>query len=358
MWPDNGLIEFAGIDLPIIQAPMAGSGGLEMALAVSGAGGLGSVGCALMDAATLEKTLEAASQATLRPLNFNFFTNDPPTAQPERDARWLRTLSGYFDEMEIQPPPELVTGLIEPFDDSRCTVLERAKPAVVSFHFGLPSSDLVDRVKATGAKVLSTATTVREAIWLAENGCDAVIAQGIEAGGHRGMFLTDDPLTQIGTMALVPQIADAIKLPVIAAGGIADGRGIAAAFALGASGVQIGTAYLYTREATISDVYRGALQGVKNEHTVLTNIVSGRPTRCLVNRVVRELGPMAKEPAAFPKGFKALAGLRNAAESTGNRDFSAHYCGQSAALANQTTAARLTRDLSSAALGRFNQLRP
>ena len=344
MWPDNNFLDLVGVDLPIIQAPMAGSSSMEMALAVSRVGGLGSLACATMDTAKLRETLTVASQATSKPINVNFFAHDAPLPQPEQDARWLEILSPYFDEMGVQPP-ELTTGLIEPFDDARCDVIEAISPGVVSFHFGLPSVELVGRIKATGAKILSTATTVDEAVWLEGNGCDAVIAQGFEAGGHRGMFLTKDPLTQIGTMALVPQIADAVKVPVIAAGGIADGRGIAAAFALGASCVQIGTAYLFTKEATIGEVYKNALHTAKSGHTALTNVFSGRPARCLMNRMMRELGPFRKDSATFPKGINAMAALKNAGELADLRDFSAHYCGQSAALGYETTAAQLTQDV-------------
>ncbi len=355
MWPDRRVMDLFGIALPIVQAPMAGFSSTEMAVAVSTAGGLGSLGCAAMDTVALRDTLSAASQATALPLNVNFFCHDAPPPQRENDARWLEALSPYYQEMHV-PPPDLSTGLIEPFDGERCEILEEFGPAVVSFHFGLPAADLRRRLKTAGAKILSTATTVDEAVWLEDNGCDAVIAQGFEAGGHRGMFLTEDPHTQIGTMALVPQVADAIGLPVIAAGGIADGRGIAAAFALGASGVQIGTAYLFTQEATVGNIYANALRAAKNQPSALTHVFSGRPARCLANRVCRELGPMAAKPAIFPRGIKAIAGLKAASEVAGDGDFSAHYCGQSVALARATTAAKLTSDLSRDALGHLQRL--
>lgn len=195
---------------------------------------------------------------------------------------------------------------------------------------------------------MSSATTVQEARWLVEHGCDAVIAQGYEAGGHRGMFLTEDTNTQMGTMSLVPQIVDAVGVPVIAAGGIADGRGVAAAFALGASAAQVGTAYLFTEEATISDIYRSALQSVKSVPTTFTNIFSGRPARCVVNRVLQDIGPLTDIVPAFPTGFSAITPLRIAAEQQDSPGFSAHYCGQSAALGSSSTARQLTLDLAAA----------
>jgi nitronate monooxygenase len=345
MWPDKKFLELVGIDLPIIQAPMASSSGVDMALAVSNTGGLGSLPCATMEFVELRETLSFLTQATSKPVNINFFTHELPDAQQARDDAWLKKLTPYYDEMKVQMPRDLTTGMIEPFGEAHCEVLEAFNPAVASFHFGLPRVDLVERLKRAGMIILSSATTVSEAEWLENNGCEVIIAQGYEAGGHRGMFLNGDPTTQMGTIALVPQIADAVKVPVIAAGGIADGRGIAAAFALGACGVQIGTAFLFTEEATISDVYKNALFEAKDEHSALTNIVSGRPARCLMNRVMRDLGPLTGEAAAFPKSFKALSALKAAGETAGLRAFSAHYCGQSAALGKSTNAAQLTMDL-------------
>ncbi len=349
MWPDNRLRDLFCIDLPIIQAPMAGSSGPDMALAVSKAGGLGSLACATLDPGRLRDLLADVRDRTDRPLNVNFFAHASPKEDPDRDAAWLGRLSAYYAELGLDMPAALSAGPIQPFDAARCAVIEECAPSVVSFHFGLPDPALVARVKAAGCKILSSATTVTEARWLAANGCDAVIAQGYEAGGHRGMFLTDSLGSQMGTLSLVPQIADAVDVPVIAAGGIGDARGIVAAFALGASAVQIGTAYLFTEEATISPVYRQALDGAANGETTLCNLMSGRPTRVLANRMTRELGPMSADAPTFPKGFAAMGPLRAAAEDIGSRDFSAHYCGQSAALGRKTTAFALTRDLASGA---------
>ena len=345
MWQQNKLTELFGTSLPIVQAPMAGAAGLELAVAVSEAGGLGSLACAPLDAGQLAQLLEAASQATSKPLNFNFFCHQPPGENKIQDQLWLDKQAPYFDELDLPAPTELSAGVIQPFDEARCEVLEVRPPAVVSFHFGLPSSELVARVKATGAKLISSATTVEEARELVARGCDAVIAQGFEAGGHRGMFLTDDPATQIGGISLIPRIIDAIDVPVIAAGGIADARTVTAALMLSAAGVQIGTAFLFTKEATISRIYRQQLLASNNISTALTNVFSGRPTRCLVNRMMQETGPVTNDAPAFPKGFAVTAPLRTHAEAKGCPDFSAHYCGQSAALAQPATAVEFMHDL-------------
>ena len=361
MWPDHRLQELFAIDLPIIQAPMAGCSGLHMARAVAQAGGLGSLACATMSVQTLRQTLEEARAVSVRPLNVNFFAHvSPGEGEIAKDATWLARLKPAYEELDVEVPSKLSTGAIQPFDEARCAVIEELTPQVVSFHFGLPAADLVARVKRAGAKIISSATTVEEARWLEAHGCDAIIAQGVEAGGHRGMFLSLDIDTQVGTFALVPQIADAVNVPTIAAGGIADGRGIAAAFALGASGVLIGTAYLFTQEATINALYRDTLLSAcdpnTDRHTTLTNVISGRPTRVLTNRATRELGPMADDAPTFPKGFSALGPLRAKAETSSLRDFSAHYCGQAAALGRRSSAADLTKHLAEDAIQRLRSL--
>ena len=350
MWPDNRLQDKLNIELPIVQAPMAGASGLDMAIAVSEAGGLGSLACAPMDLPNLRATLTEAGQRTGKPLNINFFAHAAAGADNEADQAWLQRLTPYFQEFGLQPPQTLDAGSIEPFDDERCALVEAFRPTLVSFHFGLPRADLVRRLRAAGIKVLSSATSVAEARWLEQQGCDLIVAQGHEAGGHRGTFMCDDVATQMGSMALVPQIADAVDVPVIAAGGVADGRGIAAAFALGACGVQVGTAYLFTREACISDHYRQALQSEAAKVTAISNVFSGRPARCLVNRMMCEQGVIAPEAPAFPKGFAAIAQLKARAEADGSRDFSPLYCGQAASLGSVTNAAKLTEDLASDAM--------
>ena len=342
-WPDQRLLELLGVELPIVQAPMAGASGSAMAAAVSAAGALGSLPCAMLDAPGARAEVDAVRQRSAQPFNLNFFCHTPPQVDAEREADWRRRLSGYYANLGVEPPAVASRAGRAPFGEEMCEFVEEVVPKVVSFHFGLPASELVDRVKAAGCVVLSSATTVAEARWLEEHGCDAVIAQGYEAGGHRGMFLSELPSEEVamqpGTFALLPQVVDAVTVPVIAAGGIADGRGIAAAFALGASGVQIGTAYLFTTEALISELHRVALGSAQADHTVLTNVFSGRPARGIVNRVVREVGPMAAEAPAFPTAGGALAPLKAAAEAIGDTDFSALWSGQSANLA-----ANLSRD--------------
>ena len=224
-------------------------------------------------------------------------------------------------------------------------MLGEFKPAVVSFHFGLPSVDLLARARAWGAKILSSATTVEEARWLEAHGVDAIIAQGLEAGGHRGVFLSGDLSTQVGTFALVPQIVQAVSVPVIAAGGIADAKGVSAAIALGAAGVQIGTAYLLCLEATTSPIHRAALKSEAAGHTALTNLFTGRPARGIVNRIMKDLGPISAAAPAFPLATAAIAPLRAKAESGGSGDFSPLWCGQNASGCKEVPAAQLTRDL-------------
>jgi nitronate monooxygenase len=237
-----------------------------------------------------------------------------------------------------------------------CELVEEFAPEVVSFHFGLPERNLLERVRATGAKIISSATTVDEARWLEDHGCDAIIAQGYEAGGHRGVFLTNDISTQAGTMALVPQAVDAVAVPVIAAGGIADTRGIVAALALGAAAVQIGTAYLFCPEAKVSALHREALRSAKDNITVLTNVFTGRPARGLVNRIVREVGPLSDLAPEFPLAMKAMAPLRTKAEAEGSGDFSPLWSGQAAALARELSAQELTQRLGTEALAHLSQI--
>ena len=356
MWPDRRLLDLLGIDLPIIQAPMAGANGSAMAIAVCEAGGLGSLPCAMLDADKVRAEIGVIRQQTARPLNVNFFCHQPAAPDPERGAAWKARLAPYYRELGLDEAAQAPAVNRAPFDAAMCDIVEACKPEVVSFHFGLPAKPLLQRVKATGAVVLSSATTVEEARWLEANGCDAVIAQGYEAGGHRGMFLTDDVAGQVGTFALVPQVVDAVKLPVIAAGGIADGRGVAAAFALGAAAAQIGTAYLFTPESLITDLHRAALAGARDDGTALTNIFSGRPARGLMNRVMREVGPMSDTAPAFPTAGGALAPLKAKAEAAGASDFSSLWSGQAASLARETGAADLTRQLAEDAARRLRVL--
>ncbi|HSH49539.1 MAG TPA: nitronate monooxygenase family protein [Halomonas sp.] len=318
-----------GLEWPILQAPMAGAQGVAMAAAVSGAGGLGAVPSALLSSEALDEALSEfrrLAQASA-PLNVNFFAHVNPPEDPAAQARWRKALAPYFTEFDVEPPSDAGPGR-SPFDAANCEVLERHRPEVVSFHFGLPEASLLARVKAWGALVLSSATTVEEAVWLEAHGADVIIAQGLEAGGHRGMFLTQDITTQVGTLALLPQVVDAVALPVVAAGGICDPRSVTAALALGASAVQCGTAFLRCPESLISDLHRDKLVSEQARHTALTNLHTGRPARGIMNRLMRDLGPMSALPPAFPQAGGALAGLRSAAEAMGSSDFTPLWAGQ------------------------------
>lgn len=334
-----------GMELPIIQAPMAGPVFAELVVAVSEAGGLGSLPCATMTAELARSELARIRERTSRPINVNFFCHDQPADEPGRDTAWRRALEPYYREFGLDPEAPFASSSRNPFDDEFCGLVEEFRPEVVSFHFGLPTKRLLDRVKSTGAKVLSSATTVEEARWLELRGCDAVIAQGFEAGGHRGSFLVADMATQVGTLALVPQVVDAVRVPVIAAGGIADARGIVAALALGASAVQIGTAYLFTPEARLATPHRQALRDKRAEETALTNVFTGRPARGILNRVMRELGPMSSDAPCFPLAGGALAPLRAATEKSGSGDFMSLWSGQAARLCRELPAGELTRQL-------------
>ena len=342
------LTAMLGIELPVIQAPMAGAQAGAMAIAVSNAGGLGSLPCAMLAPDAMRKELETMRAQTSRPFNVNFFCHTPPAPDAAREAAWRRRLGPYYKEFDIDADAIPAGPGRLPFSAEAADALEPFKPAVVSFHFGLPPAHLLARVKAWGSKVLCSATTVDEARWLEAQGVDAVIAQGLEAGGHRGIFQTDDLTTQVGTFALLPQVLRAVKCPVIAAGGIADAKGVAAAIALGAAGVQAGTAYLLCPEATITAVHRAALKSESSRHTALTNLFTGRPARGIVNRIMRELGPVSDAPPAFPLATSAIAPLRAKAEATGSGDFSPLWSGQNATGCKAVPAAQITRELAAA----------
>jgi nitronate monooxygenase len=339
------LNEWLGIELPIIQAPMAGAQASAMAIAVSNAGGLGSLPCAMLTAEGLRKELEVITAQTDRPFNVNFFCHAAPVADAGREAAWRAALTPYYGQYGIDPAGIPAGPGRAPFGAGFADVLEQYRPAVVSFHFGLPPADLLARVKSWGPKILSSATTVDEALWLEAHGVDAVIAQGLEAGGHRGIFLSDDLSTQMGTFSLLPQVVRAVKVPVIAAGGIADARGVAAAMALGAAGVQVGTAFLLCPEATITPVHRKALKSEAARHTALTNLFTGRPARGIMNRVMRELGPVSRLPPAFPLAASAIVPLRGKAEAEESGDFSPLWSGQNASGCREIPAAQLTGEL-------------
>ncbi len=330
-----------GVDLPVIQAPMAGVQGSALAIAVCRAGGLGSLPCAMLDAAAIRSEIAAIRAATERPFNLNFFCHQPPPVDAEREAAWRQALAPYYREFGLDLEAVRTGAGRRPFDAASADLIEELRPAVVSFHFGLPEPGLLARVGASGAHVLASATTVDEALWLEAHGASAVIAQGLEAGGHRGHFLSADLSLQSGTFTLLPQVARAVRVPVIAAGGIADAAGAAAAMRLGAAMVQVGTAYLCADEATTSRVHRDALAGVASRHTALTRLITGRPARGIVNRLMREVDD-ASAPA-FPLATAAIGPLRAAAEARGSGDFSPLWSGQNASGCRAASAAEITR---------------
>ena len=334
-----------GIDLPIIQAPMAGAQGSAMTVAVSNAGGLGSLPCAMLTLDAVKLELSAVRAQTDKPFNVNFFCHTPPAPSEEREERWRDALSPYFAEFGIDPTTITAGPGRQPFTADAADVLAQFKPPIVSFHFGLPSAELMARVRSWGAKILSSATTVDEARWLEAHGVDAVIAQGLEAGGHRGIFLSTDLTTQVGTFALLPQIVRAVNVPVIAAGGIADGLGVKAALSLGAIAAQLGTAYMLCPEAMTSAPHRAALKSEAARYTALTNLFTGRPARGIVNRLMRELGSISAAAPEFPLTTAAIAPLRAAAEKLGIGDFSPLWSGQNATGCKELSAADLTREL-------------
>jgi nitronate monooxygenase len=329
---------------PILQAPMAGAQGHALAAAVCEAGGLGAIPAAMLSLDALDAELTALRRLTARAFNVNFFCHRPPSPDAPQMARWHAALAPYYREFGLDPAQIPDGPGRMPLSAEAVDLLEKHRPAVVSFHFGLPEPKLLARIQQLGALVWSSATTVDEARWLQQHGVDAVIAQGLEAGGHRGMFLSEDLTTQVGTLALLPQIVAAVQVPVIAAGGIADAAGIAAAKALGAAAVQIGTAYLCTPEASTSALHRAALQSPAARHTALTNLFSGRPARGIVNRVMRELGPLCPQAPAFPLATAGIAPLRAAAEARGDAGFSPLWAGQTAAACRAVSASALTRE--------------
>jgi nitronate monooxygenase len=335
---------------------MAGIMDAELAIAAAQGGALGSLPCAMISAEKAREQVNIIRQRVSAPVNMNFFCHRPMDADAESQARWKKRLEPYYKELGVDPAAPINAANRAPFDAAMCEAVEELRPEVVSFHFGLPDEALLERVKAAGCIVIGCATIVKEAIWLEENGADVIIAQGAEAGGHRGMFLTDDIAGQPGTFALVPQVVDAVRVPVVAAGGIADGRGIAAAFALGAAGVQIGSAYLRCPESTVTPLARIALAQARDDSTVITNVMTGRPARGVANRAMREIGPISPHAPAFPHAATAHGPLKAAAEKLGKVDFTNLWAGQAIRLGREMPAAELTRALAGSALARLSHL--
>jgi nitronate monooxygenase len=332
----------------LVQAPMAGSQNHALAAAVFKAGGLGSIPAAMLNAEQLHKELTAFQGAistavqsrsawgTVLPLNVNFFCHTPPEAQPHKEAAWRLKLHPAYQSHGIDPATVGSGPGRAPFSEESLALMGQFKPAVVSFHFGLPKPEWVQELKAWGIQIWSSATTVQEAQWLEQHGADAVIAQGLEAGGHRGMFLTSDLSTQVGTLSLLPQIVKAVKLPAIAAGGISSAAAVKAAQCLGASAVQVGTAFLTSHEATTSALHR---------HTALTNLFSGRPARGIVNKFMQDWGPLNPDVPDFPLASAAVAPLRAAAEAQGSGDYSPLWSGQNASDCEALPAADIAHKL-------------
>jgi nitronate monooxygenase len=334
-----------GLRIPIIQSPMAGIQDSTLTIAVSEAGAMGSLAAAMLSPEKLRDELQKISAATSNPYNVNFFCHSPARPDPTREARWRDQLAPYYAEFKLDAKDIPAAPFRAPFSAEAAAVLAEFSPPVVSFHFGLPEPELLQQVKDMGSKVISSATTLAEAHWLAERGVDAIIAQGLEAGGHRGMFLSADISTQVGTFALLPQIVSAVDIPVIAAGGIADAQGVRAALALGASAVQMGTAFLLCTEAKTSTVHRAALASSAATNTALTNVFSGKPARSIVNRVMREQGPMTEAAPVFPTAGAALGPIRAKAEANGSGDFSSLWAGQNVSGCREIPAAELLAQL-------------
>lgn len=354
-WPDRRLLDLLSLEIPIIQAPMAGSDSIALARAVSSTGALGSMACALLGPDEIRDAVHRFRQQMTKPLNLNFFchTMEPPDAAAIE--RWKVFLKPHYDRMGLDIDHVQESRLRRPFNEEICRVLEEVRPEIVSFHFGLPEPELVERLKKHGIKILSSATTVREAQWLESRGCDAIIAQGLEAGGHRGMFLETNVATQLGLFALLPQVRNAVSVPVIAAGGISDARGVIATLALGASGVQLGTAYLFCPEAKVSPLYQQALKLARENGTALTNLFSGRPARGIVNRFLQESGPMSDAVPAFPYAATLVAPLRIASEKAGSIDYMQLWAGEAAGLARSMPADEFTKKLAADVLEQLHQ---
>ena len=320
--------DFLGVELPIVQAPMAGVQDSSLALAVSRAGGLGSVPCAALSLNEIESELRLIKQSATGPINLNFFCHQVPKVRPDIESKWHELLMPYFMELGIERNTIPTTVSREPFSHATIDILEPFEPAILSFHFGLPERDLIDRLKNWGATILSSATTLEEAQWLQENGADVIIAQGIEAGGHRGIFLNQNLLSQSSTTSLVVSIQREVKLPVIAAGGISSANEVVKHLDNGAIAVQVGTAYLLCHEANTSQLHRRAIQENQPPSTSLTNLFSGRPARAIINRVITELGPINENTPEFPRASMAMSCLRKVAETNNSSDFSPLWCGQ------------------------------
>jgi len=334
MWKNNRLARLLGTRYPLIQAPMAGSTTPDMAAAASNAGGLGSLGMAMRNPDQLREDCHAMRERTNGAYNLNFFVHEEPGRDPAKDAAMRELLRPMYEALGLDEVPE-ATVPFPSFGDAQLDVLLTERPAVVSFHFAMPGDKAIQSLKEYGAVILCSATNVAEARELEAKGVDAVIAQGFEAGGHRGTFKPPFETGQVGTMALVPQVVDAVRVPVIAAGGIADGRGIAAALALGAEGVQIGTAFLRCPESATHQVYREALANSGDDATRITSAFSGRPARGIENRFIRDTAEKEDQFPDFPIPNALTGALRAASAKSGTPEYMSLWSGQAGAMARE-----------------------
>jgi nitronate monooxygenase len=337
------------IEHPIVLAPMAGAMDWELAAEVAEAGALASLPCGMLTPEKICDEIASFRAKTNTPINLNFFAHAVPTRNNAREVKWRARLAPYYRELGVDPAAFAPQANRAPFDAAALQIVLKLRPEVVSFQYGLPDDSLLAPLRDANIPVVGCATTVAEARWLEARNVTAIVAQGFEAGGHRGMFLSNNIASQVGTFALVPQVVDAVKVPVIASGGIGDARGIAAAVALGAAGAQLGTAYLRCPEAKISAPYRAALVSATDEATVLTNVMSGRPARGVINRLMQEVGPISDDVPEFPLAAGALAPLRAKAEAAGAGDFSPMWSGQAAPLGRAMPARELTMMLAAEA---------
>ncbi|MGI9371278.1 MAG: NAD(P)H-dependent flavin oxidoreductase [Hyphomicrobiales bacterium] len=352
MWPQNALTERLNLKWPILQAPMGELTTPSLASAVSNTGGLGGLGMWGFSGEEAERRVAGFRQMSGGSLNVNYPLWEDAGDLTGQCAPMQSTLERIYEREDLgpMPSPESSPGTV---NEEHLAMLQKMKPEVVSFHFGLPDQDILEEIKKIGIFVVCSATTAAEALELETRGVDAVIAQGTEAGGHRGTFSGVDISMQPGLFSLLPQIVDAIAVPVIAAGGIADGRGVAAALMLGASGVQIGTAFLRCEEADVLHTHRAALASADDTSTIVTNLISGRPARFVKNQLIQELTDCGAEPLPFP----AQLSLTYPLEASGKQELSGMYAGQSARLTRAMPAAELVETLAeetSARLAHFN----
>lgn len=341
MWPRTELIDRLQIDHPLLQAPMGGESTPELAIAVGNAGGLGGLGCSYMSNDVLSDNVEQIREGTSAPFNLNFFAHPLPEADAGVYAQTRERIAPFYAELGIEEFPEPLIAPCETFNQSRLECMLDLRPAVVSFHFGLPDMEMVRALQDVGIMVISSATTVAEARWLDAAGIDAIIAQGWEAGGHRGTFHLAWEDFGVGGMALIPQVVDAVEAPVIATGGIGDGRGIAAAMVLGASAVQLGSAFLSCPEANIPAAWRKAMRTTSDDATRLTTAFSGRPARAMNNRYIETMAQSRHRVPDYPTMYSFSDPLSEAGEEAGKTGFEFYLWGQAAALNRECPAAEL-----------------